>query len=80
MKKGLQRSFDAVGVKRVLPSRVGGTRWLPHLHRAITAFCKGYRAIRAHLETASHGNAKAEGLVKIAADGNTLVFIMTLKV
>ena len=80
MKKGLKISFKSLDRNRVLPTRVGGTRWLPHLARAISNFEKGYKAIRNHLETASHENSKAEGLAKIAADGNVLVFMMSLKV
>lgn len=80
MKKGLKISFKSLNRNRVLPTRVGGTRWLPHLARAISIFEKGYKAIRNHHETASYENSKAEGLAKIAADGNVLVFMMSLKV
>jgi hypothetical protein len=75
MKKGLKISFKSLDRNRVLPTRVGGTRWLPHLARDISIF-----AIRNHHETASYENSKAEGLAKIAADGNVLVFMMSLKV
>ncbi|KAK3086151.1 hypothetical protein FSP39_014367 [Pinctada imbricata] len=30
MKKSLKRSFAALNQKQILPTRVGGTRWLPH--------------------------------------------------
>lgn len=59
---------------------IGGTRWLPHIDLAIDNFIKGYIPIKHHLETASHENAKAEGLVKIATDGNLLVFLLSLRV
>lgn len=40
-KKALQRSFASLEMKQVLPTRVGGTRWLPHTYRAITVLIKG---------------------------------------
>lgn len=63
-----------------MPTRVGGTRWLPHLSRAIDNFLKAYVPIRNHLETASHQNSKAEGLAKLAGNGNIIVFMLSLKV
>lgn len=79
-KQGLQRSFEAQEKRMILPTRVGGTRWLPHIFLAIGNFIKGYTALRHHLENSSHTNPKAEGLAKIAADGNVLVFMLSLKV
>lgn len=55
-KKSLKRSFKALNMNQILPTRVGGIRWLPHTQRAIHSFEKGYRAIRLQLETASHKN------------------------
>lgn len=80
LKNGLKDSFESLHQKQILPTRVGGTRWVPHLYKAIVGFFKGYQAIRHHLESASHTNAKAEGLAKIAADGNIIVFLLSLKV
>ena len=34
-KKSPKRSFKALKMNQILPSRVGGTRWLPHVQRAI---------------------------------------------
>jgi hypothetical protein len=50
------------------------------MSRAIGTFEKGYRAIINQLFTASHGNPKAEGLAKLAIDGNLMIFLMSLKV
>ena len=74
------RSFDALNIKSILPSRIGGTRWLPHLQRAMNAFTKGFKAIIMQLENSSHDNPKAEGLAKLAGDGGVVVFILQLKV
>ena len=34
-KKSPKRSFKALKMNQILPSRVGGTRWLPHVQRGI---------------------------------------------
>ncbi|WAQ94245.1 K1586-like protein, partial [Mya arenaria] len=60
LKQGLKRSFEALDIRKVMPTRVRGTRWVPHIKLAIANFTKGYKAIRSHLETASHANPKAE--------------------
>ncbi|XP_071142824.1 zinc finger protein 862-like [Mytilus edulis] len=78
-KKALKRSFKILNINQILPSRVGGTRWLPHVARAINGFIKGYRAIRLQLESASHNNAKAEGLAKLARDGSIISYMLILK-
>ncbi|WAR18858.1 ZN862-like protein, partial [Mya arenaria] len=78
-KKGLLRAFESVQIKPILPTRIGGTRWLPHYERAIRVISKGYKAFRFHLENSSHKNPKAEGLVKLLRDGHVIVFILTLK-
>ena len=46
----LKRSFDALGKKVYLPTRVGGTRWVGHLLRALSNFQNGYPAILQHLQ------------------------------
>jgi len=79
-KKALKRSFKALNMSSILPKRVGGTRWLPHTCRAISAFMKGYKAIINQLETCSHTNLKAEGYAKLALDGNVICYILILKV
>ncbi|WAR25571.1 K1586-like protein, partial [Mya arenaria] len=79
LKMGLKRSFEAHQTKVLLPTRVGGTRWLPHLDLAIRNFIRGYKAVRSHLESASHSHPKAEGLAKISADSNVLGFVLSLK-
>lgn len=45
----LKRSFGALGKKVYLPTRVGGTRWVGHLFRALINFHNGYPAILQHL-------------------------------
>ncbi|XP_052222662.1 zinc finger protein 862-like isoform X2 [Dreissena polymorpha] len=59
-KTGLLTAISTIG-KGVLPPKVTGTRWLPHLFRSVTALLKTFQALEIHLATASHGNPKAEG-------------------
>lgn len=79
-KKSLVRSFESLEMKPILPTRIGGTRWLPHVERALKVFFKGYRAFCYHLQNSSHENSKAEGLAKLATDGHVVVFMLKLKV
>ena len=79
-KRALKNSYESLNLTVILPTRVGGTRWLPRVQRSITAFFKGYRAIRQQLESSSHTNPKAEGYAKLAADGHVIVYLLKLQV
>ena len=46
----LKKSFSVQGMKPLMPTRVGGTRWVSHLMRALDHFLKGYKGIVHHLE------------------------------
>jgi len=59
----------------ICPARIGGTRWLPHLEKAINIFIRGYKVFLYQLDS-----AKAEGMAKMMRDGNLVVFMMSLKV
>ena len=48
-RQNLNRSFEALSQKPVIPTRVGGTRWLAHMTHAIESFLQGYQAIANHL-------------------------------
>ena len=78
-KKQLELAFEINDRQMVTPTRVGGTRWLPHMDRAIKVLLKGYRAFRYQLEQSSHENPKAEGLAKLMSDINVMAFILTLR-
>lgn len=43
-------SFNAVGKPALMPTRIGGTRWLAHTVRAARNIVDGYDAIVAHLQ------------------------------
>ena len=42
------KSFEICGQKPLMPTRIGGTRWVGHLLKALDL--RGYRAIMLHLE------------------------------
>ena len=82
LKHMLIATFDATETTPILPTRVGGTRWVPHLLRAVQAFFKGYKAIVSQLSSASQPpvrNSKAEGLAKLATDVGVVTFLLTSK-
>ncbi|XP_060083578.1 zinc finger protein 862-like [Ylistrum balloti] len=77
-KSGLIKSMDAVDIKGVLPTKVTGTRWLPHLSRGIKNLLRSYKAFEAHLATISYSNPKGEGLYKIMTSKDVVCFVLFL--
>ena len=57
-----------------------GTRWLPHLARGIESLLRTYPCYDVHLSNASHGNAKAEGLMKIMCSKEVMAYMLLLQV
>lgn len=49
-RENLKASYKILGMKVLLPTRVGGTRWVGHLQLALDHFLRGYAAIMQHLE------------------------------
>ena len=45
----LKKTFAFLGQKSVIPTRVGGTRWVGHMLLAVESFMKGYSAIATQL-------------------------------
>ena len=79
-KKALKRCFKSMEQSQILPTRVGGTRWLPHTQRAIGVLVKGYRVFKLQLDSSSHTNAKCEGYAKLLQDGHIIAYLLMLKV
>ena len=46
----LKTSFATLGIKFLVPSRVGGIRWLPHTMQALKKLWSIYPALMQHLE------------------------------
>ena len=45
----LKQAFDALGETHRILSRLGGTRWVPHISRAVSNVLKGYKGLVTHL-------------------------------
>ena len=52
----LKRTFDALGKTHIMPTRVGGTRSLPRMLRAVENLSKAYPAIAMHMHEVNIGN------------------------
>ncbi|MES9883985.1 MAG: hypothetical protein ABW185_24325 [Sedimenticola sp.] len=76
---GLLETIKAMEIKGLLPPKVTGTRWLPHLYRAINSLLRTYLAYEAHLSTLSR-KAKAEGLAKMVVNFGLISFVLCLQV
>ncbi|CAK6975890.1 zinc finger protein 862-like [Scomber scombrus] len=83
----LKQHFRELHMKALMPARVGGTRWLPHLPKALDHFLRGYAAVVRHLQEKSQEEtttnkdvqrAKAKGFLNIAKDGGVLRFCCLL--
>ena len=79
-KQGLLAAFKAMNIKGILPPKVTGTRWLPHITRAISSLRRNYPAYVAHFNTGNHVNAKAESLAKILQIRHIMAFTLVLQV
>lgn len=49
-RQNLKRSFESLRQSSVMPTCVGGTRWVGHMMLAVENVLKGYQAIHAQLE------------------------------
>ncbi|XP_052061801.1 E3 SUMO-protein ligase KIAA1586-like [Mytilus californianus] len=77
-RKGLKKTFKLLMVQGCLPKCVGGSRWMPHMKTALGSLFKSYSGYITHLQNQSHNNPKAEGLAKILASLNVVVFALML--
>jgi hypothetical protein len=50
----LGQSFKARDEKLIIPTRVGGTRWVSHILKAVEHLFRGYGAIVTHLEQVNY--------------------------
>ena len=48
-RSSLKQTFDSLGETHRIPSRVGGTRWVPHISRSVSNVLKGYKGLVTHL-------------------------------
>ncbi len=52
-KTNRQTSFATLGIKPLVPTRVGGTKWVGHHLRAVKQHIDGYPAILQHMQQVS---------------------------
>lgn len=69
-----------MNVKGTLPHRVSGSRWMPHMQRALKSLFTSFPRYVSHLQNESHTNSKAEGLVKIMCNYQVIVYATVLLV
>uniref|UniRef100_A0A1A8KL82 Si:dkeyp-19e1.4 n=1 Tax=Nothobranchius kuhntae TaxID=321403 RepID=A0A1A8KL82_NOTKU len=82
----LKDHFRELHLKPLMPTRIGGTWWLPHFFNAFDHFLRGYVGFVHHLEEKSQNTtntnavlrAKAKGFLNIAKDGGVLRFCCLL--
>ena len=46
----LKNAYRCLGLKILMPTRVGGSRWVGHTLRALNNLLHGYTVIRLHME------------------------------
>ncbi|XP_051803965.1 zinc finger protein 862-like isoform X3 [Acanthochromis polyacanthus] len=82
----LKASYVSLGMKPLMPTRVGGTRWVGHHLRALQNLMTGYEAIKQHLEqvgsptetvTAST-SGKAKGLLQLLSSQRVMKYAFFL--
>lgn len=82
-RSNLKNSFQALDRKPLMPTRVGGTRWLPHILKALDHFLKGYLPITQHLQAMKSADskdanptqrAKGIGFLKLAISKDVVFF------
>ncbi len=79
-KNTLKRTFSALNMKTGIPPRITGTRWLGHMVRSLDNTLDNYVPLTTQLATASHQNAKAEGLYKLLTAADVVTFLIFLRV
>ena len=76
--KKLLTSTEVFNIKNTLPPKVTGTRWLPHLNRVIESLLE-HTDLMKPFSTLSHDSPKAEDLLKMLLDNNSVTFTIFLK-
>ena len=59
----LKKAFEIRNEKPLMPTRIGGTRWVGHVRQAVDHFLRGYGALVLHLEQVIIANFKSSSVV-----------------
>ncbi|KAG1650891.1 Zinc finger protein 862 [Nymphon striatum] len=84
-RENLRNAFSSLKMKNIMPTRVGGTRWVGHVLLAVDCFLKGYKAIRTQMEdcvtqtTKGESQNKARGYLRLINRKDTLAYIHLMK-
>ena len=60
----LENAYTCLGMKVLLPTQAGDTRWVSHVYKALDHFLNGYKAFQIHLEQLASSNEKGESKAK----------------
>ncbi|KAG1672070.1 Zinc finger protein 862 [Nymphon striatum] len=81
-RENLRNAFSSLKMKNIMPTRVGGTRWVGHVLLAVDCFLKGYKAIRTQMEdcvtqtTKGESQNKARGYLRLINRKDTYIHLM----
>uniref|UniRef100_A0A8B9DQ31 Sperm flagellar 2 n=1 Tax=Anser cygnoides TaxID=8845 RepID=A0A8B9DQ31_ANSCY len=64
-KNNLKATYEAIRIRPAIPSRIGGSQWLPRLQTALQILLKGYPAIVLHLNSRASNRQKVKGLLHL---------------
>ncbi|XP_054041768.1 sperm flagellar protein 2 [Rissa tridactyla] len=69
-KNNLKATYEAIKLRPAIPSRIGGSQWLPRLQTALQILLKGYPAIVLHLskmerDSRASNRQKVKGLLHL---------------
>lgn len=76
----LKTAYESIGKKMLVPTPVGGTRWLPHTERALKHLITGYVGIVLHHEQmqqnpSRESSAKARNFLKLLKDKAVILWL-----
>ena len=80
----LKNAYRCLGSKILIPTHVGGSRWVSHTLRALNIFLQGYPAIRLHLEQLaaleerSDSKSKTTGFLKLLQSRDIIAMALLL--
>ena len=68
----LRNAYDSLGMKTLMPTRVGGTRWVGHLLLAVETFLKGLPGIQRQMEDCVSQEKKV-------TNTNGILYVLTIQ-
>ena len=84
-KTNLKNAYTCMGMKVLLSTQAGGTRWVSHVYKALDHLLNGYKAFWVHLEQLASSNergeseAKAQGFLKLMRCHNVIAMALFMQ-